>query len=165
MTPVRNQGGCGSFWSFAAVAAMEGLHIIEHGEYKELSEQTLLDSTFKHMDGCRGGWSDTAINWAGKNSPVTKSSNHGYLPLRADKEYEGRDGVCDDLKNPLPNALTRAKPYARTVDNRIDNGLVKALLEEGPAVVYIYASLQFQFYLVFTTGRDLAWTPALTMQL
>ena len=148
MTPVRSQGSCGSCWSFAAVGAMEGLHIKEHGEYKELSEQTLLDCTFEagSRDGCTGGWSTSAVNWAGHNNPVSKSSRHGYLPLRADKKYEGKDGVCDDLKNPLPNALTRAKPYAHSGNDRTDNGLIRALLEDGPAVVYIFASWQLQFY-------------------
>ncbi|XP_063676994.1 uncharacterized protein LOC134813236 [Bolinopsis microptera] len=51
MTPVRNQGGCGSCWSFAAVAVMEGLHIKERSEYKKLSEQTLLDCTFNTWTG------------------------------------------------------------------------------------------------------------------
>ena len=147
MTPVRNQGTCGSCWSFAAVAAMEGLLIKEHGEYKELSEQTLLDCTFEgRRDGCQGGWSESAVNWAGSNSPVSKSSRHGYLPLRSDREYEKKDGVCRDLNNPLPNGLTRAKPYARTGTDRTDAGLLKALNEEGPVVVYIFASWQFQFY-------------------
>lgn len=153
MGPVKNQWSCGSCWAFAAVGAMEGRHLKEHGEYRDFSEQTLLDCTFEGWrDGCTGGWTDSAIKWAGSNSPVSGSDYYGYLPLRSDNKYTGKDRECGDLKTPYTNALRRAKPhsYSAGYKTRNDAGLQHALATEGPVVVYIYSSWALPFYLTGT---------------
>ncbi len=43
MTPVKDQGSCGSCWSFSANEALESVHAIEKGELLDLSEQELVD--------------------------------------------------------------------------------------------------------------------------
>ncbi len=39
VNPVKNQGQCGSCWSFAAASAMESAHAIKTKELLSLSEQ------------------------------------------------------------------------------------------------------------------------------
>ncbi|MBN2564317.1 MAG: right-handed parallel beta-helix repeat-containing protein [Candidatus Eisenbacteria bacterium] len=55
VTPVKNQGGCGSCWDFAAVGATEGNLRIQEGVVMDLSEQQGLDCN-EGGSSCDGGW-------------------------------------------------------------------------------------------------------------
>lgn len=61
MTGVRDQGGCGSCWSFATIAEIEGRFKMKTTRDLDLSEQHILDcNTFNY--GCDGGWYDCYRN-------------------------------------------------------------------------------------------------------
>ncbi len=65
-SPVKNQGGCGSCWAFAAAAAWEASYKKFYGTVKNMSEQELLacGKTCGGTDAgsCNGGWSDRALD-------------------------------------------------------------------------------------------------------
>eukprot|EP00003_Mantamonas_plastica_P019629 TRINITY_DN3193_c0_g2_i1.p1 TRINITY_DN3193_c0_g2~~TRINITY_DN3193_c0_g2_i1.p1 ORF type:complete len:194 (+),score=55.12 TRINITY_DN3193_c0_g2_i1:1-582(+) len=56
VTPVKNQGNCGSCWTFSTTGAMESHHALKTGHLLSLSEQQLVDcaQAFKN-NGCDGG--------------------------------------------------------------------------------------------------------------
>ncbi len=55
VTPVKNQGSCGSCWAFAATAEMESKIKIYYQRTVDLSEQQII-SCNPYGAGCDGGW-------------------------------------------------------------------------------------------------------------
>jgi len=55
VTPVQDQGQCGSCWAFSAIAAMEGGHYQDKGTLLKLSEQMCVDCVNGGADTCDVG--------------------------------------------------------------------------------------------------------------
>jgi len=76
VTPVKNQGSCGSCWAFSAVAAVEGWWFLKSGALVSMSEQQVLDCCKDSCSGCNGGQESNAINWA--RNGLCKGSDYPY---------------------------------------------------------------------------------------
>lgn len=74
VTPVKDQGSCGSCWAFSTTGAMEGAHCTEGNTLVSLSEQQLVDcDTADGNAGCNGGDMYTAMVWTETNPLATES--------------------------------------------------------------------------------------------
>lgn len=83
VTPVKDQGQCGSCWTFSTTGALEGALAVGNGWTQTMSEQQILDCDTTGS-GCDGGWPKQALNW---EKGVNVCSEDSY-------PYQGVQGYC-----------------------------------------------------------------------
>merc|ERR1711939_52719 len=133
VTPVKNQGQCGSCWAFSTIGGLEGAWQLSTGNLVSMSEQRLVDCD--HTDnGCHGGLMDQGFQWAESNDIATEDSY----------PYTAQDGSCKS------SGFTTAIPSGSVTgfkDVGHDESSLKSALQNSPVSVAIEADqMVFQQY-------------------
>jgi C1A family cysteine protease len=85
VTGVKDQGQCGSCYTFSSSGALEGLYFIKKGSLVSFSEQQLLDCTSSGGNqGCDGGLMDNCFKYT-QSKGIEKEADYGYT---------GKAGTC-----------------------------------------------------------------------
>jgi len=92
VTPVKDQGQCGSCWAFSATEQIETNVALATGKLLSLSPQQIT-SCDKTDDGCGGGNTETAYDYVKKAGGIEASSSYPYSSGGG-----GRTGKCHSEK-------------------------------------------------------------------
>jgi len=134
VSPVKNQGGCGSCWAFSATESVESHLQIASGKLLELAPQTYVNCV-KNPDECGGtGGCEGATMELAFNLTVEQG-----VALESDLPYKGSDQQCTAYK-----PAAKATGYVKNPVNDA-NGLETALATKGPVSVTVAAG-SWQFY-------------------
>jgi len=134
VTPIKNQGQCGSCWSFSTTGSTEGCHAISTGTLVSLSEQNLMDCSDSYGNqGCDGGLMTQAMQYIIANNGVDTEASYPYT---------AEDGTCS-----FNAANVGATLKSFTNVNQGDENDLQVKVAQGPTSVAIDASQNsFQFY-------------------
>ena len=132
VTPVKDQGQCGSCWAFSATGSIEGAWAIKTGELVSISEQQLVDCSASYGNqGCAGGLMDLAFEYAIDNGMCTED----------EISYTGKDGSCKECINPTVKVTDCLDIQSG------DQVALKEAVANGPVSIAIEAdTLTFQLY-------------------
>jgi C1A family cysteine protease len=135
VTPVKDQGICGSCWSFGTTGTLEGSNFIKTGKLVALSEQAFVDCSWgQGNNGCDGGESERAYEWLllGK-----------CLPTERSYRYLMDDSTCHDKQ---ADCGVKISAYYNVMSGNVTD-LKAKIYERGPISIAIDASHRsFSFY-------------------
>jgi C1A family cysteine protease len=141
VTPVKDQGQCGSCWSFSTTGGLEGAYYIKYGALQSFSEQQLVDcDNFHnggHDHGCNGGLMDNAFTWVGKNGGLCTESAYPYVSGTTKTA-----GTCQTTCKPVSDSKV-----SKYVDVAVGDSTMMAALAQQPVSIAIEADQKdFQLY-------------------
>jgi len=138
ITPVKNQGQCGSCWSFSTTGAIEGRVAISTGTLTSISEQELVDCDTTDQ-GCNGGLMDFGFQYVTTNRGLCSEEEYPYVSGKTEK----KNPEC--TRTECETRYDMISSY-RDVPSNSQEDLESALCE-GPVSIAIEADqAAFQFY-------------------
>jgi len=129
VSPVKNQGSCGSCWSFSTTGLLESTYKIKKGTIPNFSEQQLVDCCGAkgfQCQGCSGAWPEWALNYVNSAGIASESA----YPYR---------GVVEACKTVATQKLLNpSKPWTMVATGNYN--ALKSTVAAGPVSICVDAS-------------------------
>lgn len=137
VTAVKDQGRCGSCWSFSSTGNMEGQHFLATQNLVSLSEEMLVQcSTKAGNHGCNGGLMDNAFKWVNQNGGIVAEETYPYT------SGSGTTGTCQtDKETPIVAKFSSIKDIKSNEDQ-----MAAFVGASGPLSIAVDASKGWQTY-------------------
>ena len=139
VTPVKDQGSCGSCWSFSTTGALEGAIAIKNAKdassWTGLSEQQLVSCDTTDM-GCSGGLMDTAFDWTASNGGLCSEDDYPYA------SGGGSAPACETGCSVYDDSA----PTSHTDVDESEDALMSAVAQQPVSVAIEADQSTFQFY-------------------
>jgi len=144
ITPVKDQGQCGSCWAFSVTETVESNYAIQSGKtVPVLGPEQLVDCDTQD-DGCDGGITEWAFKYLIKAGGLMSEADYPYKAGQS-----GRKGPCRfqaaKVIAPVKNFTYVGKPcmyVGESCDNQDENLVVDALVRTGPMSICVNANWQ-----------------------
>ncbi|XP_061820404.2 pro-cathepsin H isoform X1 [Nerophis lumbriciformis] len=134
VTPVKNQGHCGSCWTFSTTGCLESVNAIATGKLISLSEQQLIDCAQNfNNQGCMGGLPSQAFEYI--------KYNNGLM-TEEDYPYKGYDDTCH-FHPPLAAAFVHEVVNISSYD---EDAMLDAVARLNPVTFGFEVTADFMHY-------------------
>jgi len=135
VTPVKNQGQCGSCWAFSTTGATESAAYVSSKKLISISEQQLVDcSGAEGNQGCNGGLMDYGFEYIIKNKGICTEASYAYT---------AKDGTCK-AKTCTASGITISKFTDVPTDS--ETALMTAIAQQPIAIAIEADQSSFQSY-------------------
>lgn len=142
VTPVKDQGSCGSCWSFSTTGALEGAYAIKNSNLVSFSEQQLVDCDYIRAGGtslgCNGGDMSSAMDWIGKNNGLCTESAYPYV-----SGTTKTNGACQKSCS-IVSGSDVSKPVAVAANS--DSAMMTAIAQQPVSIAIEADQSSFQLY-------------------
>jgi cathepsin F len=141
VTPVKNQGQCGSCWSFSTTGSIEGAWALAGQPPVSLSEQQLVDCDHECMtyegqnvcdSGCNGGLMPNAFRYVIATGGLETEVQYPYLAV---------DGTCPKTYKPFAAHISNWTAVSQDEDiiaqQMYQYGPISIAINAGPMQTYL----------------------------
>eukprot|EP00397_Hematodinium_sp_SG-2012_P015981 GEMP01016289.1.p1 GENE.GEMP01016289.1~~GEMP01016289.1.p1 ORF type:complete len:339 (+),score=69.27 GEMP01016289.1:106-1122(+) len=140
VTPIKDQGQCGSCWAFSSTGALEGAFQIATGKLVSMSEQQFVDCAKSRYGnfGCGGGMYNNVFNYLRNHTQCTEEA-YPYQAVAAECTYE----TCDQPGN---SAFGAGVVTGYNEVDEEEEALMEALQKQPVSVAIEADQAVFQLY-------------------
>jgi C1A family cysteine protease len=134
VSPVKDQGSCGSCWAFSTVANLEGLYYKKKGTMVTMSEQMLVDCD-TYDSACNGGLMEYAFTWLQENGGIMTDTDYPYKGYKSSCRSDASKYVDMTI-----TGYTKLGSSSSTWDPVDEEEIKEFLYETGPLAVALNAN-------------------------